>query len=516
MNADTSSQDSLDRENFHADERVSTVREKISKFEEDALWNRSEQGAWKTEFLTQFVHNQLRVAPTMPILTAMFAFTCLNWVPVGSVIAWLAAALASQGGYNYLCQNYLKKTRSQNEQHDWIGMLSASEFTQGVCWAMPLFLFWPSANSLQGAVLVAFVMAVIAVRLLVVNNFIPVLIAGTGIMTIGLALRCAMQPEPVYMALGSFIVVLEAFFLYLARQLAATARDMVKFKSQKDDLIKQLRFERDKAEGEKLKAIDASKAKSIFLATMSHELRTPLNAIMGFSEVINREMFGPVTVSAYREYAGDIHHSGRYLLDLINDILDLSRIEAGRREIVEEPFSVLSCINSALALLGAKAMERSISIDVEMDPSLPKIMGDLRAINQVFINLLANATKFTPRNGRIIVGAKLVASGTIVISVKDNGPGIPAHEIQAVVDSFQRGSFATKQAIDGAGLGLAIVKGLMDLHGGEVEIKSTEGEGTEVLVTFPAKRVLAGPRGEIISAPEVQSESQRRLIAITG
>jgi two-component system, cell cycle sensor histidine kinase PleC len=516
MSVDASSQDILDRENFHADEGASPAREKISQFEEDALWDRSEQGAWKTEFLTQFVRNQLRVAPTMPILTAMFAFTCMSWVPIGLIIFWLSAALACQGGYIYLCQSYLKKSRSQNEQHDWIGMLSASEFTQGVCWTMPLFLFWPSANSLQGAVLVAFVMAVVAVRLLVVNNFIPVLIAGTGIMTVGLAARCAMQPEPVYMALGSFIIVLEAFFIYLARQLAATARDMVKFRSQKDELIKQLRFERDKAEGEKLKAIEASKAKSVFLATMSHELRTPLNAIMGFSEVINREMFGPVTVSAYREYAGDIHHSGRYLLDLINDILDLSRIEAGRREIVEEPFNILSCVNSALALLGAKARERSISIVVEIDNNLPKLMGDIRAVNQIFINLLTNATKFTPKGGEIRVSAALNMSGAMIVTFKDNGAGIPVHEIRAVLDSFQRGSFATKQAIDGAGLGLPIVKGLMDLHGGELDIKSAPGDGTEVLVTFPAHRVLAGPRGEVLSDPEVQSESQRRLIAITG
>ena len=516
MTIEKSSLDALDRDNFYADEPASTAKVKTTSFEEDTLWDRSEGGSWKSEFLIQFLRNQLRVAPTMPILTALFAFTCLNWVPVTVVALWLIVALACQGGYIYLCQSYFNKPRDSNEQHDWIGMLSASELTQGICWTMPLFLFWPDANELQGAVLVAFVMAVIAVRLLVVNNFIPVLIAGTGIMTIGLAVRCAMQPEQVYLALGSLIVVLEAFFLYLARQLAATARDMVKFKSQKDELIQQLRLERDRATAEKVKAQQANNAKSIFLATMSHELRTPLNAIMGFSEIINREILGPSTVLAYKEYAGDIHHSGQYLLDLINDILDLSRIEAGRREISEEPFALRSCVNSALALLSAKAKEKSISIAVDIDQNLPKLLGDMRAVNQVFINLLANATKFTGKNGMIKVSATLNSTGSMIVSVKDNGAGIPAHEIQAVVGSFQRGSYATKQAIDGAGLGLPIVKGLVDLHGGEVEIKSSPGEGTEVLITFPANRVLAGPRDEIISALDVQSESQRKLIAVTG
>jgi two-component system cell cycle sensor histidine kinase PleC len=149
-------------------------------------------------------------------------------------------------------------------------------------------------------------------------------------------------------------------------------------------------------------------------------------------------------------------------------------------------------------------------------PSLPKLMGDLRGVNQILINLLTNAIKFTPAGGQVVVSAARNASGGMVLSVKDNGPGIPAHEVRSVLTSFSRGSLATKGAVDGAGLGLSIVKGLMDLHGGEVSIVSELGKGTEVLVTFPAHRVLTGPRGEVIAAPTVQSESQRKLIAITG
>ncbi len=260
----------------------------------------------------------------------------------------------------------------------------------------------------------------------------------------------------------------------------------------------------------------ANQHKSEFLANMSHELRTPLNAIMGFSEILERELFGPMTVKAYKSYALDIHHSGRYLLDLINDILDLSRIEAGRRDIQEEPFGLMPCAKSAQALLAGKAAEKNITVAVEIDHTLPKLMGDIRGVNQVLINLLTNAIKFTQNGGKVVISSHVTSAGAMVVSVKDNGPGIPPQELKSALDNFARGAAATKQAIDGAGLGLPIVKGLMELHGGDVTILSTVGEGTDVQVSFPAKRVLAGPRGEVIAAPAVQSESQRKLIAITG
>jgi two-component system, cell cycle sensor histidine kinase PleC len=516
MSAETILQDVLERSNFPVEEQTLSASPTSTVQQNDDAWEPESQTPWKRELLTLFMRNQLRIAPTMPILTFMLAFTALLWVKPLIILGWLVAALGCQAVQIYLCFKYFRKERNHIEQRDWIGMLSAAELLQGVCWVLPLFLFWHEDTSLQNAYVVAFVMAIIAVRLLVVNNFMPILIAGTGIMTIGVAMRCASQPEPIYLAMAGLIIALEVFFLFVARQLGETARDMLKFKSQKDGLIEELRLERDKAELEKVKAEEANQAKSIFLATMSHELRTPLNAIMGFSEILQREMFGPMAVPAYKGYAGDINHSGRYLLDLINDILDLSRIEAGRRDIQEEPFGILACAKSAQALLNGKAQEKSISVSVTIEQSLPKLMGDIRAVNQVIINLLTNAIKFTQWGGEVVISAHINQVGAMVLSVKDNGPGIPAHELNSALDSFARGAMATKQAIDGAGLGLPIVKGLMDLHGGDVNIISSEGEGAEVLVTFPAKRVLAGPRGEIIAAPSIQSESQRKLIAITG
>ncbi|NMD06499.1 MAG: HAMP domain-containing histidine kinase [Phyllobacteriaceae bacterium] len=431
-------------------------------------------------------------------------------------MAWGVGAIGVGIMQLYLCRVYFSRPRSAPEQRDWVGMIAASELFQGVLWVLPLFLFWPKTDSFQNTFLIAAIIAVSVVRLLIVSNFMPVLIAGTGVMTIGVAVRCVAEGNAIYLSLAGLIITLEVFYLFVARQLQDTARDMLIYRQQKDALILELKAERDRADVERQKAENANKAKSSFLANMSHELRTPLNAILGFSEVLEREMFGPIANRAYRDYAGDINSSGRYLLGLINDILDLSRIEAGRVEMKDEPTVLLTALQSAQHLLGMKAAEKDTYIDIQAEPGTPKVMCDQRAANQIAINLLTNAIKFSPPKGRVLMSVKRVASGAVALSVKDNGPGIPAQEINHALSAFSRGSIASKKAIDGAGLGLPIVKGLMELHGGTVEIVSDQGQGTEVICTFPASRVLSGPRNELVTSPTIASETQRKLISLTG
>jgi two-component system, cell cycle sensor histidine kinase PleC len=503
---------SLNRHNFHVSEHLGFLPPRTARKAEPKI----EAQRWQGELLELFLRNQMNLAPIMPILTMLMALTAVTWVPATTVMYWLVGALGCHSVQLYLCNRYFLQSRSTGEQSDWIGMISASELFQATFWVMPLFFFWPEANALQRTFLFAAMMSVSVVRLLVVSNFMPVLIAGTGVISVGMALRCVAEADMIYYALAGLIIMLEVFFLFVSRQLQDTARDRLIFRAEKDTLIEELRAEKMRAEDERLKAEDANRAKSAFLANMSHELRTPLNAIMGFSEVLENELFGPLQNAAYKDYAGDIHTSGRYLLTLINDILDLSRIEAGRRDISEEPTHVYDSMVHAKNMLVARAAEKSITINVDTPANLPKLLCDFRGLNQIAINLLTNAVKFTPDRGQIAMSAKVMPDGRMAVIVSDNGPGIPKMEQQQLLKAFSRGAHATKQAIEGAGLGLPIVKGLMEVHGGTLDISSEPGKGTDIICTFPAARVLSGPRGETIASAAVKTDTQRKLIAITG
>jgi two-component system cell cycle sensor histidine kinase PleC len=224
---------------------------------------------------------------------------------------------------------------------------------------------------------------------------------------------------------------------------------------------------------------------------MSHELRTPLNAILGFSEVMKNEVLGKHAVPTYKEYASDIHDSGEHLLNLINEVLDLSRIEAGRYELNEEPVALAHVAEECRHLIQLRAANRDIVIHELFEKELPKLWADERAVRQICLNLLSNAIKFTPQGGEVWMKVGWTASGGQYLSVRDNGPGIPEDEIPVVLSSFGQGTNAIKTAEQGAGLGLPIVNGLIDLHGGTFTLRSKLREGTEVIVTFPASRVMA-------------------------
>jgi len=250
----------------------------------------------------------------------------------------------------------------------------------------------------------------------------------------------------------------------------------------------------------------ANVEKSRFLAQMSHELRTPLNAILGFSEVMKSEIFGAHIVPVYKEYSADIHNSGVHLLNLINEILDLSRIEAGRYELNEEAVSLVGVVADCHHLLKLRASSRKITIHEIFEQGMPRIWGDERAMRQIVLNLLSNSIKFTPQGGEIWLKAGWTASGGQYLSVKDTGSGIAEEEIPIVLASFGQGSNSIKSAEQGAGLGLPIAKSLIDMHGGTFTLKSKLRIGTEVIVTFPPERVMSalGPMSE--EAPPLQPE----------
>jgi two-component system, cell cycle sensor histidine kinase PleC len=237
-------------------------------------------------------------------------------------------------------------------------------------------------------------------------------------------------------------------------------------------------------------AVEANAAKSRFLATMSHELRTPLNAILGFSELIQREFYGPAGDTRYVDYAQHIHQSGAHLLSLIGDILDLSKIEAGKMELHCEPLNVGDVVEQARQLAGQRN-DCGLAIDVVVEDGLPALNADHRATVQMVLNLLSNAIKFTPPSGAIFVSARLLADGGVCINVRDTGVGIAQEDIPKALADYSQVRNLHVRPQQGTGLGLPIVNKLMEMHGGMLQLESEPGQGTSVSLLFPRERSLS-------------------------
>ncbi len=257
------------------------------------------------------------------------------------------------------------------------------------------------------------------------------------------------------------------------------------------DISKLARAEREAEEAKEL-AEAANRAKSEFLAQMSHELRTPLNAIIGFSEIMSRQMLGPLNNPQYLEYTSDINDSATHLLRLITDILDLSKIEAGRLELCEETVDVGQIIESSLTLVEERAADGGIAIEARVARNLPKLRADGCKVKQVVINLLSNAVKFTRSGGKIVISAEVRAAGRLAISVADSGVGIKAQDLDRIMRPFEQVDGALDRNYQGTGLGLPLSKALVELHGGSFELTSEVEVGTTVTAYFPADRVAAG------------------------
>lgn len=246
--------------------------------------------------------------------------------------------------------------------------------------------------------------------------------------------------------------------------------------------------EQRRAEAMLLKATEdaqaANMAKSQFLATMSHEFRTPLNAILGFSEMMMPEYSGIMTSDKYASYANDIHRSGRHMLSLVNDMLDVSEIEAGERRFKKEAVDVAAILRTCVHNLGPAAAKAGVSIALEVAGDLSRFHADSRSVHQIVLNLLSNAVKFTPHGGRVEVAARL-DGGDAVISVSDTGIGIPADKLQYICEPFSRLVDDPHKTQVGTGLGLAIVKSLVEMHDGALQFDSEVGVGTTVTIRLP-------------------------------
>jgi signal transduction histidine kinase len=249
------------------------------------------------------------------------------------------------------------------------------------------------------------------------------------------------------------------------------------------------RIAEEQAQTARAVAERANQAKSDFMASMSHELRTPLNGVIGMSEVMEKEAFGPMQVPEYKEYAKDIGDSGQHLLSMINDILDMSKIEAGKFVLREQVITPAIVINSTIRMIQQTAKLAEVKLKIDVDESLPKIWADERAIKQILLNLLSNAVKFSEPGNEVRLRGSLLSSGDMMLSVGDDGIGMAPDDIERAITPFTQLESSLSRPYTGTGLGLSLVKSLVELHDGRLDIESVVGEGTTVSVLLPAARI---------------------------
>jgi two-component system cell cycle sensor histidine kinase PleC len=480
-----------------AAQRVREARDKLTS-------TSGTRPAFDRELLRQYAQTRISASYVVMLLVAstglLFGF---SMEPL-SAGAWTCGMLCIHAAIMRTCIRFLGEPPNVAPTKTWRTRFVLLDLLYGLGWMA--ILIHPALSSVSDTVMMFLMLLVIAVSSMLAANLPIAALAATVPVTVAIALNFLLRGSFDNYVLAALAVAAEGYFALLAHRLHSTTLATLEARAEKDALIGELEQAKSISDEARHRAESANVAKSRFLAQMSHELRTPLNAILGFSEVMKSEIFGGHAVPVYKEYSADIHNSGVHLLNLINEILDLSRIEAGRYELNEEAVSVVNVVADCHHLLKLRASSKDITIHEVFEHGMPRIWGDERAVRQIVLNLLSNSIKFTPQGGEIWLKVGWTASGGQYISVKDTGSGIAEDEIPIVLASFGQGSNSIKSAEQGAGLGLPIAKSLIDMHGGTFTLKSKLRIGTEVIVTFPPERVMSALAPVAEEAPPLQPE----------
>ena len=462
------------------------------------------------ELMHGYAQTRLNSALPMAAIVCILAVVATFWVPAVFTSLWAGLVILSLLIVVLAARRFKTSEPSRFNATQWRANFVVAETIHGLAWStLALFILIAQSETLT-PVMFAMVLVSVAANSVFTSTLPLATLTSTLPVTVTVSVNLLMLGGTLNYTLAAVAICGEIFFVYLARQMHRSELETVTHQSEKDALIGELEEARQMSDEARRHAEQANIAKSQFLATMSHELRTPLNAIIGFSEVLKSELLGSHQVPQYKEYAGDIHASGQHLLNLINELLDLSRIEAGKYELNEEVVSLVDIAEDCRRMMELRAKSKSIELAYSVGDNLPKLWGDERAIRQVVLNLLSNAIKFTPQNGKVTLVVTRSGDGGQLVSVKDNGPGIPEDEIETVLSSFGQGSLAQKTAEQGAGLGLPIVQKIMELHQGRFDLFSKLRFGTEVIATFPRARVMDA------LAPVVEKRNRLEIYSQAG
>ena len=457
--------------------------------------------AFDYELLRLFAQNRLSASLVVLLLAGTVGFLSSLWTGALKAGTWTSAVLVIHAISVSKCRQFLSEPQDRINLHGWRLRFIILDLFFGLAW---MFILIRPLGIEDGSFMLFVMLLVVAMSSMLAASVPAAVFAATAPVSGAVALDFALKGNLHDYILAIMALTTQGYFSLLAHRLYSATLATVEARAEKDALIGELEASKAISDEARRRAETANIAKSRFLAQMSHELRTPLNAILGFSEVMKGEIFGPHQVPAYKDYASDIHNSGVLLLGLINEILDLSRIEAGRYELHEQPASLAHVVSECAHLLTMRAKSRGITVHELFESDMPRIWADERALRQICLNMLGNAIKFTPAGGEIWLKVGWTASAGQYLSVKDTGTGIAEEEIPIVLASFGQGSNSIKSAEQGAGLGLPIAKSLVDLHGGTFTLKSKLRIGTEVIVTFPPERVMSSLAPLEEPAPSIQ------------
>ena len=422
----------------------------------------------------------------LPIVIGALVMLLLRWHPAATLVAWAGATVFSWIVLMIVLRVFLNDSERDDYLVEWTAGICAALLLATIAFVLVAPVFWVDGDRLNNVLLYVVLAAGLACAGAQSAPSIPVAatnIAPYAITLLYLSLRH--EPYPMNFGMAFLLFCFVMLVLLYAKAVWQLTHEMLLLREERKDLIGRLEGALAEADAARGRAESASQAKSQFLANMSHELRTPLNAVIGFSEMIRDRVLGDAAVLRYSEYAGDVHNSATHLLNLINDILDLSKIEAGRLELHETRFDLARLGADTLQLMRQQAERRGVFL-MQEGPRKLWAFADQRALRQIFVNLLSNAVKFTPPAGEIVLRCASDACG-VTISVSDTGVGIRPEDVAGVMEVFRQGRHDIKSSPEeGTGLGLAIVKALTELHGGSVGIESALGKGTTVTVRLPA------------------------------
>jgi signal transduction histidine kinase len=402
--------------------------------------------------------------------------------PPAAPVAWLGALLTTTTALLLLYYWYRRAQPGETEARQWGRRLVGAVLALGCVWGSAAVIMFPADLGLQlGLALTLFLVALSGA--LGGAAYISIAWALDIPTLTPLAVRMALEADLVHMAVAAGLLVMLAVILYEANQLSRLIANSLQMRFENLELNEALTEQRIQERTRILEA--ANRHKSEFLANMSHELRTPLTAIIGFSEGLKEKMFGELNPKQ-TEYVRVIYSSGQHLLSLINEILDLSKVEAGRMELVVTSFALPVALENALTLVRERAHRHGIALELRIDERLGEIVADERKVKQVLVNLLSNAVKFTPEGGSVVVTAASTQYG-VEVSVSDTGVGIAPEDQEVIFEEFRQVGADYTRKREGTGLGLTLAKKFVEMHGGRIWVKSELSKGSTFTFTLPLR-----------------------------